>query len=90
MLAVGRHMHTMEIVWLIRRIYAMPVEFLVVYFVSLAVCSLSTIYKTACFDSMPCRLIMGSMFWSLVPVVNTLKALLWLVSLLVEATRSRR
>ena len=68
----------------------MPLEFIVVYFVSLGVCSLSTIYKTACFDSMRCRQIMGNMFWSLVPVVNTLKALLWLLSLLFDKLRGRR
>ena len=68
----------------------MPLEFIVVYFVSLGVCSLSTIYKTACFDSMRCRQIMGNMFWSLIPVVNTLKALLCLMSLLFDRLRARR
>lgn len=62
----------------------MPMEFLIVYFVSLGVCSLSTIYKTSCFKSMLCRQILGNMFWSLIPVVNTFKALLWIVSLGVE------
>ena len=65
----------------------MPLEFIVIYFASLGVCSLSTIYKTACFDSMRCRQIMGNMFWSLIPVVNTLKALLWLMSLLFDRLR---
>lgn len=68
----------------------MPFDFLIVYFVSLGICSLSTIYKTACFKSMLCRQIMGNMFWSLVPVVNTFKALLWLLSLLVDSVRRLR
>lgn len=65
----------------------MPQEFtipLIVYFVSLGICSLSTIYKTVCFRSMMCRQIMGNMLWSLVPVVNTFKSLLWLLSLLMN------
>lgn len=62
----------------------MSMEFLIVYFVSLGVCSLSTIYKTSCFKSMLCRQILGNMFWSLIPVVNTFKALLWVVSLGIE------
>jgi hypothetical protein len=33
---------------------------------------------------MLCRQILGNMLWSLIPVVNTFKALLWLVSLVVE------
>lgn len=57
--------------------------YLVVYFFSLGLCLLSTIYKTACFKSMLCRQILASVFWSLVPVMNTFKALLWLLSLLV-------
>lgn len=69
---------------------AMPFEFLVIYFVSLGVCSLSTIYKTTCFESMLCRQVMGNLFWSLVPVVNTLKALLWLISLVVQRLRAQR
>lgn len=60
-----------------------PVEYIVIYFVSLGLCLLSTIYKTACFKSMLCRQILGSVFWSLIPVMNTFKALLWLLSLLV-------
>ena len=39
---------------------------------------------------MRCRQIMGNMFWSLIPVVNTLKALLWLMSLLFDLTRRTR
>lgn len=57
--------------------------YLVVYFFSLGLCLLSTIYKTACFKSMLCRQILGSVFWSLIPVMNTFKALLWLLSLAV-------
>ena len=68
----------------------MPLEFIVIYFASLGVCSLSTIYKTACFESLPCRQIIGNMFWSLIPVINTLKALLWLMSLLFDLTRRAR
>jgi hypothetical protein len=64
----------------------MPYKFLIIYFVSLGICSLSTIYKTSCFKSMLCRQILGNMLWSLIPVVNTFKALLWLVSLVVEKT----
>jgi hypothetical protein len=64
----------------------MPYKFLILYFISLGVCSLSTIYKTSCFKSMLCRQILGNMLWSLIPVVNTFKALLWLVSLVVEKT----
>ncbi|WP_025870673.1 hypothetical protein [Methylobacillus glycogenes] len=57
--------------------------YLVVYFFSLGLCLLSTIYKTACFKSMLCRQILGSVFWSLIPVMNTFKGLLWLLSLAV-------
>jgi hypothetical protein len=64
----------------------MSYKFLIIYFVSLGICSLSTIYKTSCFKSMLCRQILGNMLWSLIPVVNTFKALLWLVSLVVEKT----
>lgn len=60
-----------------------PKEYIVVYFVSLGLCLLSTIYKTACFKNMLCRQILGSVFWSLIPVMNTFKALLWLLSLLI-------
>ena len=66
-----------------------PAELLIIYFVSLGVCSLSTIYKTACFNNMLCRRIMGNMFWSLVPVVNTFKAVLWITSLLVQWWNNR-
>lgn len=62
----------------------MPIELIVIYFVSLGLCSLSTIYKTVCFKSMLCRQIMGNMLWSLVPVVNTFKAILWLSSLVIQ------
>jgi Na+/H+ antiporter NhaC len=68
----------------------MPFDFLIIYFVSLGICSLSTIYKTTCFKSMLCRQIIGNMFWSLVPVVNTLKAMLWLMSLIVDKLRAQR
>jgi len=64
----------------------MPYKLLIIYFVSLGVCSLSTIYKTSCFKSMLCRQILGNMLWSLIPVVNTFKALLWLASMIVERT----
>jgi len=64
----------------------MPYKFLIIYFVSLGVCSLSTIYKTSCFKSKLCRQILGNMLWRLIPVVNTFKALLWLASLIVEKT----
>jgi hypothetical protein len=57
---------------------------LIGYFVSLGICSFSTIYKTSCFKSMLCRQILGNMIWSLVPVVNTFKALLWMASLVIE------
>jgi hypothetical protein len=30
---------------------------------------------------MLCRQIMGNMFWSLVPVLNTFKAMLWLLTM---------
>lgn len=62
----------------------MQYPLLIIYFVSLGVCSLSTIHKTACFKSMLCRQILGNMFWSLIPVVNTFKALLWIASLGIE------
>ena len=62
----------------------MPTEWLVVYFVSLGLCSLSTIYKTFCYKSMLCRQIMGNLLWNLVPVVNTFKAILWLWSMVVQ------
>jgi hypothetical protein len=60
----------------------MTTELIILYFVSLGLCSLSTIYKTFCFKSMLCRQIMGNMLWSLVPVVNTFKAILFLISLI--------
>lgn len=68
---------------------AIPAELLIIYFVSLGICSLSTIYKTACFNSMLCRQIIGNMLWSLVPVVNSFKALLWLASLACEWWQTR-
>ncbi len=63
----------------------MPIEWVILYFASLGLCSLSTIHKTVCFKSMLCRQIMGNMLWSLVPVVNTFKAILWLWSLLIQS-----
>ncbi len=57
-----------------------PTEYIIIYFVSLGVCSLSTIYKTVSFKNVLCRQIMGNMFWSLIPVVNTFKALLWILT----------
>jgi len=70
----------------------MPVQYqlLIIYFVSLGICSFSTIYKTSCFKSMLCRQILGIMLWSLIPVVNTFKALLWIVSLGVEYRNKRK
>jgi hypothetical protein len=70
----------------------MDVEYklLIAYFISLGVCSLSTIYKTSCFKNMLCRQILGNMFWSLVPVVNTFKAGLWIVSMVVEGWQKRK
>ncbi|HSH98762.1 MAG: hypothetical protein ACAH07_05740 [Methylophilaceae bacterium] len=50
---------------------------------------LSTIYKTTCFKNMLCRQILGNMFWSLIPVMNTFKALLWIVSLFVTWYRGK-
>ena len=60
-----------------------PESYLVIYFVSLGLCLLSTIYKTTCFKNMLCRQILGNVFWSLIPVMNTFKALLWLMSLVI-------
>lgn len=60
-----------------------PKSYLVIYFVSLGLCLLSTIYKTTCFKNMLCRQILGNVFWSLIPVMNTFKALLWLMSLVI-------
>lgn len=65
----------------------MNFKLLVLYFVSLGICSFSTIYKTSCFKNMLCRQILGNMLWSLVPVVNTFKALLWITSMIIEKTR---
>ena len=65
-------------------------QLLIVYFVSLGVCSFSTIYKTSCFKNMFCRQILGNMLWSLIPVVNTFKALLWLVSLVIEYRNTKK
>lgn len=65
----------------------MNFKLLVIYFVSLGICSFSTIYKTSCFKNMLCRQILGNMLWSLVPVVNTFKALLWITSMIIEKTR---
>jgi len=69
---------------------AVQYQLLIIYFVSLGVCSLSTIYKTSCFKNMLCRQILGNMFWSLIPVVNTFKAGLWIVSLGVEYKNKRK
>ena len=66
-----------------------PTEYLVIYFVSLGICSLSTIYKTVSFKNMLCRQIMGNMFWSLIPVVNTFKALLWIMTSLYVRFKKR-
>ncbi|MEZ0238436.1 MAG: hypothetical protein ACAH06_10265 [Methylophilaceae bacterium] len=63
---------------------------LIIYFVSLGICSLSTIYKTSCFKNMLCKQILGNIFWSLIPVVNTFKAGLWIVSMIVEAVQKRK
>lgn len=65
----------------------MNFKLLVIYFVSLGICSFSTIYKTSCFKNMLCRQILGNMLWSLVPVVNTFKAILWIDSMIIEKTR---
>jgi hypothetical protein len=65
-------------------------QLLIFYFVSLGICSLSTIYKTSCFKNMLCRQVLGNMFWSLIPVVNTFKAGLWIVSMIVEAVQKRK
>lgn len=67
-----------------------PMEYLVIYFVSLGVCSLSTIYKAVSLRNVFCRQIMGNMFWSLIPVVNTFKAMLWLLALAVGYVRRRK
>ena len=63
---------------------------LIIYFISLGICSLSTIYKTSCFKNMLCKQILGNIFWSLIPVVNTFKAGLWIVSMIVEAVQKRK
>jgi hypothetical protein len=70
----------------------MQVEYqlLIAYFISLGICSLSTIYKTSCFKNMLCRQILGNMFWSLIPVVNTFKAGLWIVSMVIEIFLKRK
>jgi len=59
----------------------MGFNLLIIYFVSLGICSFSTIYKTSCLNNMKCRQIIGNMFWSLIPMMNTFKALLWIISL---------
>lgn len=66
-----------------------PTEYIIIYFVSLGVCSLSTIYKTVSFKNMFCRQIMGNMFWSLIPVVNTFKALLWILTTILSYFKKR-
>jgi len=60
----------------------LPYMFLVFYFVSLGVCSFSTIYKSSYFKNMGWKQILGNMFWSLIPIANTFKALLWIFSLI--------
>jgi len=67
----------------------MPYKFLIIYFVSLGVCLLSTIYKTYYFKNMLRRQIIGTLIWSFVPVANTFKALLWIISMLVEQYREK-
>jgi len=67
----------------------MSYNYLIIYFVSLGICMLSTIYKTTCFKNMLCRQVLGNMFWSLIPVMNTFKALLWIVSLFVTWYRGK-
>ena len=67
----------------------MPYQFLIIYFVSLGVCLLSTIYKTYYFKKMQRGRIIGTIFWSFVPVANTFKALLWIVLVLLEIYRER-
>jgi len=66
-----------------------PTEYIIIYFVSLGICSLSTIYKTVNFKNMFCRQIMGNMFWSLIPVVNTFKALLWILTTILSYFKKR-
>lgn len=66
-----------------------PTEYIIIYFVSLGICSLSTIYKTVSFKNMFCRQIMGNMFWSLIPVVNTFKALLWILTTILSYFKKR-
>ena len=68
----------------------MTFNLLIIYFVSLGICSFSTIYKTSCLNNMKCRQIIGNMFWSLIPVMNTFKAILWLISLAVDMVRKLR
>jgi hypothetical protein len=60
---------------------------LIIYFVSLGICSFSTIYKTSCLNNMKCRQIIGNLFWSLIPVMNTFKAILWIISLVADLSR---
>jgi hypothetical protein len=36
-----------------------------------------------------CRQIMGNMFWSLIPVVNTFKALLWILTTILSYFKKR-
>jgi len=68
---------------------AMPYKYLIIYFVFLGICLLSTIYKTFYFKKMLRRQIVGTMFWSFVPVANTFKALLWIITMLVEKYREK-
>jgi len=65
----------------------MTYTLLIIYFVSLGICSFSTIYKTSCMNNMRCRQIIGNLFWSLIPVMNTFKAILWILSLIVDLVK---
>lgn len=66
----------------------MVYHLLIIYFVSLGICSFSTIHKTSCLNNIKCRQIMGNMFWSLIPVMNTFKAILWVISLIVDLLKN--
>jgi len=65
----------------------MTYNLLIIYFVSLGICSFSIIYKTSCMNNMRCRQIIGNLFWSLIPVMNTFKAILWILSLIVDLVK---
>lgn len=38
-------------------------------------------------NNMRCRQIIGNLFWSLIPVMNTFKAILWILSLIVDLVK---